>query len=149
MKHGTDVQGWFSLLHDHHASYICRITLGEWIPDCYDMTFSLEDFDRLRSLPRLEYLTIIIDEMKALGPCLVGPHSRIAWHRSLELGPQMSLHLLRADGITALRSLRNLRVVYFQHPWYKYMGKKKGSIPNGVLETMIKPEVQQPRDASS
>jgi hypothetical protein len=149
MRHGNDVQGWFSLLHDHHASYICRVTLGEWVPDCYDMTFSLEDFDRLRSLPRLECLTVIIDEKQALGPCLVGPHSRIAWHRSLKVGPQMSLHLLRADGITALRSLRNLRSVDFQHPNYHYMGKRKGSIPDGVLETMIKSEIQQPRDASS
>jgi hypothetical protein len=122
IEDGGDMFTWFSRLYLHHAKFIRKIVLGTWNPYYCNLQFTTQDFDRLRSLFRLESLTITLDEKSALRSCRTSCQPRIAWHRSLASGPQISLQILRVHGMTGLRSLRNIRVFEIKHPDHKVIG---------------------------
>ena len=94
-------------------------------------------------MSRLERLTIVVDEKEILKCLLKEFCSTFVWHTSLKAGPQMYLQMLRAGGMTGLRSLRNLQVIRFLRP------NGKGSIPGGFLETVARREIMQSSDAQA
>jgi hypothetical protein len=148
IENGRNVSAWISKLYLHHARFIRKMVLGRTGPVRYDLRdFFAQDFDRLQSLFSLESLTIILSEETSLHSCLIRPQTKIAWHGSLALGPQMYLQILHIRGMTGLRSLRNLRLFEIIHPDHKE--QKPGSLPDGFLETTIRREIKQPQDASA
>lgn len=74
------------------------------------------------------------------------------WHTSLSAGPQLYQHMMRAMGIPALLSLRDLRHVKFLLPRRSgpdslqnhEMTEIGGSDPGGFLETVVRRRTMQP-----
>lgn len=121
-----------------HYNLIQTIVLGEW--PLYSRKLGGSRVDqhvrKLAVLRGLVDLTIKLNEQEALKAMLGNKrsHSSMQWHSSLGYGPQVQLQLLHLDGINALREMRRLRQVSFDHV---------GNIPGGLLE-QIRREITQP-----
>ena len=136
---------WSTRLWPRHVKLIRRVVLTEWAPYQSHTVkrYLVEDFKKLASLPRLESLVIFVDEKRTLKSLLQENQSSFVWHASLGTGPQMYLHMLRAEGMAGLRTLRNLRHVKFLQPGFR---TKRGHISGGLLQTLVRPEIMQSGD---
>lgn len=136
-------------LWPRHAKQIRSVYLTEWASSSltkFEEEYDTDDFRRLASTFRLRSFSIVVDEKRALEFLVRDFNSTFVWHASLTAGPQMQLHMLRAEGMAGLRTLRGLEHVEFIHP---KVGREQGAIPGGFLETVVRREIMQPSDAAA
>lgn len=151
------MRSWFRRLCPRHAKQIRRIFVERWSPHAKQRNlrewFHAGFFASVRQLPRLESLVIAVDERKILHRMLQECATPFKWHRSLSAGPQMYQHMMRATGMPALRTLRDLQHVTFLLPRRSGSGsiqsgemqETRGSIPGGFLETVVRRQIMQAR----
>lgn len=87
-----------------------------------------------------------VDENKILEFLIRKRSSLFLWHASLAPGPQMYLNMWKAEGLPGLMKMRGLERVEFVLPG---SGHGQGSIPGGLLETVVKGVITQPIDAQA
>lgn len=153
----TNLMNWFRRLWPRHAKQIRKIVIEGRSPHAKHKNlkerFRVEFWANIRQLPLLECLVITVDEWKILHRMLRECAAPFRWHRSLSDGPQMYQHMMRATGMPAMRSLRDLQHVKFALPWGSglhsiqncEMQETRGSIPGGFLETVVRRQIMQVR----
>ena len=150
VKGSSSLAKWFLRLWPRHAKQIRHIAFAEWTPfparPNWRERSRTDMFARMGSLPRLESLVITIDEWEMLLRMIEESNTPFTWHASLSAGPQMYMHMVRAEDMSGLESLRNLRHVDFVMPRQSSSRRScvtQGSIPGGFLETVIRRQIMQ------
>lgn len=142
------IDNWIIYLWPRHARQIRSIYITEWAP--YETNraerYDTDDFGKLASILRLRDLIVAVDEMKILEFLIRKRSSLFLWHASLAPGPQMYLNMWKAEGLLGLMRMRGLERVEFVLPG---SGHGRGSIPGGLLETVVKRVITQSIDAQA
>lgn len=141
---------WFTLLR--HIRQVRKIAFSAF--NASHRSLSASDFTPFNKLPKLESLTICVNEEKEIKNVIryfewKPTNRRIKWHPSLGFGPQVGLQMLRFDGVPASMLLRGLNDVKYVKDLNISSDdlQNMGSIPGGFLETTVKKDIMQPRSS--
>jgi len=145
-KYPHDIYMWRVRLLPYHSKLIRKFSLDGW--NCTYGQGYTHGFRALATFESLNTLTVTINEQAALDRVFVR-HATIKWHKSLSLSPQLHLQALKFDGISGLRSLRNIQRVDFKSQTLKNRktSGERGDIIGGFLDTTVRREIARPIEA--
>lgn len=150
LRDATSLSTWKRFTLPYHLKQVRKIAISVF-GERYAST-GISAFTAFNSLPKLECLTVRIDEQKCLEMAVAhhehtSTNREISWHPCLGFGPQLDLQSLRLDGVAGLRFVRGLREIKFVKDLNISNDdlKNVGSMSGGFLETVVRREVLQTR----
>ena len=130
-----------AVTYTRHLRLMRKVTCG-WPGET-----AREMFLEIARMKGLQELNISVDEKDMVYTMLHARYHRQRSSFSDEPTPQQQLAILRHPGMTGLLSISGVREVRFLQRTTPAGHKSGGPIPNGVLETLIKPKIMASKRA--